>query len=175
MNYKEKVEWLKQVEPTLDSTSEEIKQQFAQLQSEVFTFESKMFEVIMNSLESELQQIDFITKSMETNIDSNYQEYADNEIARHRQIISEYGNQVDNLYTKDTIISVYESSKLACNERIEYSNRVLAENPEDSVSLASKDTDELLMNGIEHSLAVLKGISMELQDVNMENANQAAM
>ena len=174
MKYNEQIEWLKQVESTLDSSSEETKERFLQVQSEVFLFESSFFEIIMNSILSELHEIEFIIKSKDINTSSDFIIFADNEILRHKKNIIEYGKQVKNLYSKENIIQSYETKKLACNERIEYSNRVLAENPDDNVSLLSKSSDEAQMRDLEYTIAVLKGTAAELQDLN-DNAIQRTM
>ena len=174
MKYNEQIEWLKQVESTLDSSSEETKERFLQVQNEVFLFESSFFEIIMNSILSELHEIEFIIKSKDINTSSDFIIFADNEILRHKKNIIEYGKQVKNLYSKENIIQSYETKKLACNERIEYSNRVLAENPDDNVSLLSKSSDEAQMRDLEYTIAVLKGTAAELQDLN-DNAIQRTM
>ena len=174
MKYNEQIEWLKQVESTLDSSSEETKERFLQVQNEVFLLESSFFEIIMNSILSELHEIEFIIKSKDINTSSDFIIFADNEILRHKKNIIEYGKQVKNLYSKENLIQSYETKKLACNERIEYSNRVLAENPDDNVSLLSKSSDEAQMRDLEYTIAVLKGTAAELQDLN-DNAIQRTM
>ena len=119
-------------------------------------------EILINGIQSEINQIDYLNQTKEINNNSNISIIVDEEINRHKSLMSEYEQKISKLYSKADLINSYEAQHLACQERIEYSKRVLDENPKDTVSKIAMDSDIQHMKSLDITLTILTGKNIEL-------------
>ena len=167
MNYKEKLNYLKLTEREFTGRQipEDINRRYSLIKNEVLEFESNVFNILFNSIMNEKTQLEFLNSQKESHPrDELFQKYLDNEILKHQYNIKLYGDQILSLYSRDTIINIFEKRKNACQERIDYCNNNLKTKPDDKALLISLRYDQENLNKLNNVLSILKGFTPEMVD-----------
>lgn len=119
----------------------EIKNLLHVRKSEVYNYEKEVFEYKMRLIRDEKKEIDYLNKTKDDSSSSEYVAFAQNEIVKHQNNITELGKDVFSLYSREDLIKLYETQKLACEERIEFNNNELKKDPNNKVAALSLKSD----------------------------------
>ena len=112
MNYREKVAYLMKVKE-MNTSDPEIKRREQIIEGEVLDFEYNAFVVIENDIKNEKIQIEFLKSQIKTSTDEMFQGFCNSEINRHKENITNYGNQIYSLYFREKIIDKFEIKSTA--------------------------------------------------------------
>ena len=163
MNYREKVAYLMKVKE-MNTSDPEIKRREQIIEGEVLDFEYNAFVVIENEIKNEKIQIEFLKSQIKTSTDEMFQAFCNSEINRHKENITNYGNQIYSLYFREKIIDKFEQRKDVCKSRIDYAQKELENNLEDKVAKIALENSEHEMQDITFSLDLINGRDIDLMN-----------
>jgi len=162
--YKENVEWLKNAKelmkdyPVCDSFMSD----YSHKEKEVFIYELTSFRIIMNSINNNIDDIDFISGLLDSSNDSDITIMGLEEINNRKNNILDYCSMVDNFYLKDNIINFYNSLKDDCNKVIEENSKHICTFAYNNSYVQRINEEKRKLKDINSSLLILSGKGPEI-------------
>ena len=167
MTYKEKIIYLKLTESKYigKPIPEDINKRYTKIKEEVLKLDLNIFNVLYHMIINEKTNLDFLkNKKDDSENEEIFINYLDNEILKHQNNIKSYGEQILRLYSRDTIIDIFEKRKQACQRRIDVCNLKLNMNPSDRATLISLEHEQDYLNQLNNLLDISKGSISEMID-----------
>ena len=162
--YKENIDWINNIKSKYgeDNIPSELKESIYNREGAIYDFESSVFEVLSESIRSEIEIINYIESLNERKKSNDFDLYCNSQIDKHMRAITDYGNQVYSLYSRDSIINAYQGYIISCQRRIDYNKNRLKSFPDDRVSQTALRSEEERMKSLKFSLSVLQGELSEM-------------
>ena len=162
MNYSEKVEYLKKIDQ-LSTSDPEIQRRYGILKQEVYEFEKNAFNVILNEIINDKNQIEFLNNQIKQASDNElFKAYCSDKINQHKENITAHGNQIYSMYTREAILDFYTKRLVACQERMEYWQKSQEGNQNNRVAEINLKATEQEMKEINFALNMLNGKDIDL-------------
>lgn len=165
MTYQEKVDYLIKLEKQFEGREMygEIKRRYDITKGEVYDFEQEVFNILFNYIMNEKNQIDFLNNQKEQHKSAEmFKVYLDNEITKHQENIKLYGEQVYSLYSRETIIGVFEKRIEACKKRIDYWNYQMEINANEELAGMNLRRENNYLKELNNALTILNGTMLEM-------------
>ncbi len=172
--YKEKVEWLKNAREMMKDfpVCDSFVLDYVKKEDEVFKYELKSLGIIMNSINNNLDDIDYINEILINSKDKDIQNLCLEEMNERKNNIINYCNLVDDFFLKDRLIKHFDILKEESDKKIDdYSKHICTYVYNNSYVNAINKEKRKLKN-INSCLLVLNGRCPELINNYTDNLNK---
>ena len=155
---KDKIEWLNEVKGNY--VCDALHSQIIRTEKEVLDYELNVFFVTMKYIQNDIDNYNYISDLQKKNKSKESNDYFDEQIDLLRDDVIDKCLLVDDFYSKDKLIKMYESAKGDCSRNVANIKKKLRYNINPSI-VNDLYCEQALLDEINLSLDVLNGTYIE--------------
>lgn len=167
---KEKIEWLNEVKGNY--VCDALHSQIIKAEKEVLDYELNVFFVTMKYIQSDIKQYNYISDLKEKVKSCEFNDYCDEQINLLRQDVIDKCLIVNDFYSKDKIIKMYESAKGDVSKNVSNIKKKLRYNINPSV-VNELYNEQSNLDEINLSLDVLRGTYIDKYNLKDSSKNKS--